>query len=175
MNVVQAREFRTLPVEVEAFREGMRNMLGGVTLVSTGRREQRRGMIVTSACSLTAEPPSLIVSVAKTAESHPVIATTRTFAINILSTSHLYLANRFSGKEGPKGSSRFELGSWTEGVTGSPVLSDALTSFDCKVSNEFDAGTHTIFTGLIMAIQTDGSRSPLGYVQGRYVGVEPVR
>ena len=132
-------------------------------------------MIVTSACSLSSEPPSLIVCIAKTAESHAVIAKTGAFAVNILSTDHLDLARRFSGTTGYKGVVRFEAGKWTSGVTDSPVLEDALASFDCTVSNTFDAHSHSIYSGLILDIKINSAQPPLGYCRGAYVGVEPIQ
>lgn len=175
MSPIQDVKLREDPVGLDLFRSGMRNLLGGVALISTGEGNQRRGMIVTSACSLSAEPPSLIVCIAKTAESHAVIARTGAFAVNILSTNHLDLAGRFSGKNGCKGVARFEVGKWISGVTGSPVLEDALASFDCTVSNAFDAHSHSIYSGLILDIKTNSAQPPLGYCRGTYVGVEPIQ
>lgn len=174
MSSVECNELRNDPVALDCFRAGMRQLLGGVALVSTGRGLRRRGMIVTSACSLSSEPPSLIVCVAKTAESHAVIGETGAFAVNILATDHLDIAGRFSGMNGCKGLARFEVGKWTEGVTGSPVLEDALASFDCEVSNTFDAYSHSIYSGIILDIKINSTRPPLGYCRGTYVGVEPI-
>ena len=48
---------------------------------------------------------------------------------------------------------RFDHGKWITLVTGSPVLQDALVSFDCKIRQMNDVGTHTIFYCEVEAIQ----------------------
>ena len=47
------------------------------------------------------------------------------------------------------GEGRFNSRDGTRLATGSPVLIDALVSFDCRVVKKLAHGTHTIFLGIV--------------------------
>ena len=45
------------------FKNGMRRLASGVSLVTTVLDGQRHGLVATSVCAVSAEPPSLLVRV----------------------------------------------------------------------------------------------------------------
>ncbi|MFP3355383.1 flavin reductase family protein, partial [Pseudoalteromonas sp. SIMBA_153] len=51
--------------------------------------------------------------------------------VNTLGLEHQDLSGLFGGKTAPE--ERFEQGSWSTLSTASPVLEDAIISFDCKI------------------------------------------
>jgi flavin reductase (DIM6/NTAB) family NADH-FMN oxidoreductase RutF len=153
----------------------MRQLLGGVALIATGTGVRRRGLIATSVSSLSTTPPTLIVSIAKSAEAHPVILEMGAFSVNLLADHHKLLSVRFSGQDGTKSLERFAVGNWSHKVTGVPVLADSLASFDCVVSHTFDVLTHTIVAGRVLDVSTDDSKVPLGYFRGDYVANSPTQ
>ena len=57
---------------------------------------------------------------------------------------------------------------WTTLATGAPVLLNALVSFDCRVVNSLDHGTHTIFLGEVEQLQIGRKGKPLLYSDGQY-------
>src|SRR5437016_8558790 len=86
------------------FRIAMRQLTGGVSVITAGRGQDITGMTVTSVASLSADPPSLIVSINRSASSWPLITRDGFFGVNILSADQLDIAERFTGKNGLKGS-----------------------------------------------------------------------
>jgi flavin reductase (DIM6/NTAB) family NADH-FMN oxidoreductase RutF len=159
---------KPLPVDVEQFKLGMRCLAGCVTLITAGRGEHRRGMTATAVCSLSADPPALVVCVNRSASAHSVIRECRSFAVNLLSETQVHLAERFSGRDGCVGAMRFDVGEWVESKTGAPVLQTALASFDCHVMREIDVETHTVLFGRVVETVVHGGAHPLIYSQGTY-------
>ena len=72
----------------------------------------------------------------------------------------------FSGAHSGEG--RFHSRDWTRLATGSPVLIDALVSFDCRVVKKLAHGTHTIFLGLVEQVAFGKKGKPLLYSEGQY-------
>jgi len=158
-----------MTADVATFKKGMRQLAGGVTLITTCCEGVRGGLTATAVCSVSAAPPQLLVCVNKTASAHDPIGKSGIFAVNVLSTKHIALALRFSGQEGVDGDARFDdKTGWRTLATGAPVLADALVNFDCKLINRVDVGTHTIYIGSIVDVAvSDGN--PLIYADGLFV------
>ncbi|MBR1217880.1 flavin reductase [Bradyrhizobium sp. U87765 SZCCT0131] len=150
------------------FRSAMRNVPGAVSIVTTGQRPGRHGLTLTAGCSLSTEPSRVLVCVNKSAGAHDTIEQGAAFCWNILAAEHASLAKSFAGQDGSKGDMRFADGLWRELATGSPVLADAICAFDCRVCDSYDAGSHTIFIGEVVAQATSADREPLVYVQGEF-------
>jgi flavin reductase len=150
------------------FRVAMRNVPGAVSIVTTGRMPHRHGLTLTAGCSLSTEPPSVLVCVNRSAGAHDTIESNGSFCWNILGIEHLGLALTFSGQDGSKGDIRFADGLWCDLKTGAPSLIDALCSFDCRVVNAHSSGSHTIFTGEVVAQTTRKGGEPLVYVDGYF-------
>src|SRR6201996_6600121 len=120
-------------VSQDDFRGAMRQLTGGVSVITVGRGKEISGMTVTSVSSLSVDPPALIVSVNREASSWPVLKRHGFFGINILAADQLEIAERFSGKGGLKGAERFAGAQWTARVSGVPLLVGALAAIDCAV------------------------------------------
>jgi flavin reductase len=85
-------------IDANAFRHAMRNLAAGVSIVTSGKGPDRRGLTVTATCSLSAEPPSILVCVNRNAEAYSTIIDSRSFAVNFLAFDQLDIALRFAGR-----------------------------------------------------------------------------
>jgi len=92
------------------------------------------------------------------------------FCVNVLRHEDRELSSLFSGvhHSEARGEARFRHGSWTHLATDSPVLLNALASFDCRVTNRLEHGTHTIFLGQVEQLQIGRKGKPLLYSDGQY-------
>lgn len=144
---MSAQDMITTPV-TDAFRASMRLVAASVSLV-TARDEAGvwHGMAVTSAGSLSMEPPSMMVAVNRTASIHPVIARTGYFTLNLMDESHAALLERFSRSD--MRDQRFIPEDWTTADPGGPILKGALCAHVCTVAEAHDFGTHTVFFGKV--------------------------
>lgn len=156
-----------MTVDLDQFIAAMRQLAAGVTLVTTADGERKAGLTATAVCSVSAEPPQILVCVNRSADAHPVMAAAGVFAVNVLSAEQMDLANRFAGRDGTQGEARFEAGDWRRLATGAPTLEGCLASFDCRTVATLDAGTHTVLVGEVQAVAL-GSGMPMVYHDGEY-------
>ncbi len=162
------------PVETQAFRAAMARFPGAVTLVTARTANgERRGITATAVCSVTADPPSVLVCLnARTGTCAAVMETGR-FAVNLLAGDGGALALAFAGQGGLSGEAKFAAGLWSGDAHGLPLLQDAVVSLSCRVAETLTAGTHHIFIGRIEAL-TLGEGQALVYEQSRFHGLIPL-
>ena len=153
-------------VQAEEFKEGMRSLIAGVTIITSGEGENRRGLTATSVCSLTVEPPTLIACVSRASSAHSVIHECGFFAVNLLAVGQVELAKLFSTKG--RIEDRFKAGTWETLKTGAPILAGSAASFDCMVQAEHVVSTHTIFIGQVVAIKVHPDIEPLAYSSAQW-------
>ena len=163
------------PAEVEppaTLRSAMRQLAGGVSIITTGSGENRAGFTASSVTSLTLEPPCILVCVNRKVSAWPTIRREGRFCANILGDRHRGLALRFSGAGGIRGIARFDEGRWIEGANGTPVLADALAGVECDLQEALERDSHVIAIGAVRQIRLGGTGTPLVYAQGGYATIE---
>lgn len=154
-------------VAADVFRRGMRRLAGGVSLVAATHGGRRYGLAATAVCPVSIEPPLLLVCINRASSSHEPVRLSGQFCVNVLGEGDADLARCFGASEFRD--RRFESKRWTSIATGAPALAGALASFDCEVSEEVAAHTHTIFIGRIVAVELwAADRTPLVYFDGGY-------
>jgi len=157
-----------------AFKNAMRQLAGGVSVITASCGEERTGMTVTSVISISLDPPELVVSVNREASSWPMIDQTRRFGVNILGAGQLQIGERFSGKGGIKGEQRYEGAPWQQDEHGVWYLPDALAALSCEVETIWVHRTHNLVVGRVRAVYGQlGGDGPLTYWNGRFGTFEP--
>ena len=159
-------------VTAETFRSAMRNLAGGVSVITAGRGREISGMTVTSVSSLAVDPPSLIVSINRTASSWPLIQRLGVFGVNLLTADLVDVAERFAGKGGLKGSERFAGSEWTTRASGVPLLVGALAAIDCEVEEVIERHSHAIVIGRVLDVVASPRSAALAYWHGEYVAID---
>jgi flavin reductase (DIM6/NTAB) family NADH-FMN oxidoreductase RutF len=154
------------PVDGEQFKAGMRALTGAVNIITSTNASHRYGMTATAVCSATADPPTVLACINKLATTHGAVAKSKAFGVNVLRSEDWELSTAFSGAQ--SGEARFKSGNWTRLATGSPVLVDALVSFDCRVVKKVSHGTHTVFLGQVEQLLLGQKGKPLLYSEGQY-------
>jgi len=158
-----------MSIDAAAFKKGMRHLAASVTLITTREGKRRGGLTATAVCSVSAEPPQILVCVNKTASAHDSIGTAGFFCVNILAPDHRKIAERFAGMDGVEGDARFaDMGEWSTLTTGAPVLKEAVVSFDCRVVLVTEVGTHSVFFCEVDAIEHGSGREGLIYFDRDY-------
>jgi len=87
-----------------------------------------------------------------------------TFAVNILGEDHEELSNLFA----KKGADRFSQTPWRVGVSGAPVLEDAIAYLDCRFEAEYPGGDHKIIVGRVLDLDMREGSRPLLFFKGGY-------
>lgn len=161
-------------ISEDQFKQGMRQLASAVNVITVDHDGQRDGLTATAACSVSAEPPQLLICVNRDALAHDLIEGAGAFCLNILSKDQEDVAMRFAGMDGADRADRYGLGSWTTLETGAPVLEGTLVSFDCTITQQVAAGTHSIFIGEIVAATKTGGGRPLMYGEGQFTTLASV-
>jgi flavin reductase (DIM6/NTAB) family NADH-FMN oxidoreductase RutF len=152
----------------KAFRDAMRAFVGNVSVLTVGDGDQASGLVVTSAISLSAEPPLLLACVNLSSSSLPLLKSYGRFGWSSLGAAHQAVAERFSGFGGVQGAARYDGADWDTAVTGARLLHGAPIAFDCAVEEMIDRATHTILIGRVRAIRTTAGAGALVYWDGKY-------
>jgi flavin reductase (DIM6/NTAB) family NADH-FMN oxidoreductase RutF len=156
-------------VSIDCFRQAMRELAGGVAIVTVGQGPDRTGFTATSVGSLSVEPPRLLVCLSETALSWKELQKWPYFGVNILRADHRVLADQFAGRGGLEGEDRYRGAKWTTLSTDGPaILDDALAGAECVIEEILLRHGHAIIIGQVRTILLHGDGQPLVYWQGAY-------
>lgn len=158
-----------MTVGQDEFKNALRCWASGVTVVTTSSsRFGTQGMTATAFCSVSVEPPQVLVCINESAGALDGIRESHAFAVNILTQEQKGISNGFAGTSSYE--ERFASVAWEEGATGSPLLTESLASLECKVVEQLRAGTHWIIVGQVERVVVRSGK-PLVYHKAGYSGV----
>jgi flavin reductase (DIM6/NTAB) family NADH-FMN oxidoreductase RutF len=131
-------------------------------LVTAAAGAQRGGLIATSVnqASIVPELPRVLVSVAHQHFTWQLIEQNGAFALHLLGDEHLPWVWRFGLRSGRQ-EDKLDGISTRDGMTGSPILSDALAWLEARVEGRLDTGDRTLFLGEIVDGQRRTQARPL--------------
>lgn len=157
----------TKPTETvyqSAFAEAMSRLAGGVAVVTCSRDGRPWGTTVTAVASVSADPPTVLVSLGSTASSADAIAATGRFGISILEQSQRMVARYCSTPGAPKFLEPFT----SEPQSESPMVDGALAHLDCELVEQLEIADHTVFFGRVRDARSARSDTPLLYFHRDY-------
>ena len=146
------------------FRDALASFPSGVTIVTTADDDDVWwGFTATSFCSVSADPPLVLVCLGRSASCHATFMRVSRFVINVVPTDHTELAQLFA----TSGVEKFVQGHFTANVDGLPVLDQALVVLECETYARYEGGDHTIIVGRVTE-STVGDEKPAIYYQRNY-------
>ena len=153
------------PLMTDAERRRLRDLMArfatGVTVVAARHGPLLAGMTANAIASISVDPPLMMASIARKAETHGAVIGSHAFAISVLAADQQPVAECFAQPTTAAKLTRFCDAPWHEAETGSPILEGALAYFDCRLVDRFDGGDHTIFLGDIVAAGFRDDAEPL--------------
>jgi flavin reductase len=152
----------------ESYREAMARLGAAVNVITTDGPAGKRGFTASAVCSVTDDPPTLLVCCHRFNDSHAALVGNRVMCINTLGATQQHISNVFAGLTGQEGESRFDAASWYTLETGAPALHGAVVSFDTRVAQLTEIGTHTVLFGEVLAIRHGFERDALIYFARAY-------
>jgi 3-hydroxy-9,10-secoandrosta-1,3,5(10)-triene-9,17-dione monooxygenase reductase component len=153
-------------IEPSEFRRVMGHFPTGVTIVTARTPgEEPCGLTVNAFCSVSLEPPLVLVCIEKTADSHHCIGRMGFFGVSILDAKHGESLSRRFAETGM--GDKFRGIAYRVGAANVPLLEQAVAWMECRVREAVDAGDHTIFIGEVLAGGARDAR-PLVYFRGGY-------
>ena len=156
-----------MAVDPLEFRSIIGHFTTGVTVITTADGDQLQGMTANAVSSLSLDPVMVLICVDKTTHTHGVIERGGVFTVNILGEHQETLSRLFAKRGEPeKGSLRGQ--PFRIGETGSPILDDCLAFIECRVSEAFEGGDHSIFLGEVVHQGVVDEMRPLVFFRGGY-------
>ncbi len=146
----------------ELFQEAMASLASGVSVITARRADgEPCGLAATSVSSYSANPPSLLVSVAHDSRCHDALAGTEHFGVHILHAGQEPVARAFASR----GEDKFAGLDWRwDGDV--PELSGTLAYLRCRRAENFVRYDHTILIGDLETGRLE-SGEPLVYSRRR--------
>jgi flavin reductase (DIM6/NTAB) family NADH-FMN oxidoreductase RutF len=155
-----------MSIDAAAFRSLLGRFATGVTVITaTDSSGRNHGMTVSAFCSLSLEPPLVLMCIDRTATMFDLLTTGSGFTVNILASHQEELARRFATAD----SEKFDGVGYTA-VDGNAVLDDVVAHAVCTRTQSIEAGDHTIVIGEVRSSSVSEGE-PLLYFRGGYASL----
>jgi flavin reductase len=118
-------------------------------------------------CSVTADPPTLLVCIKSTSVIVDAIREHRVFGVNLLRADQRRVADSFAGRSTSGVPYDFDSARWDTLSTGVPMLVGAVGRFDCRLTTVLDVGSHSVMFGEVQQADS-ASGTPLLYARRSY-------
>jgi flavin reductase len=156
-------------VASQDYRDAMACLGAAVNVVTTYGPEGRAGFTASAICSVTDDPPTLLVCLNRASSAYDSVTKNGVVCVNVLSARHERLARLFGGKVPVD--ERFAAARWSVLETGAPVLTDSAASFDCRIVEVANVGTHDVLFCRVMRLQKSDYADNLIYFGREYRAV----
>ena len=141
------------------------HFLTGVAVVTACVEDRPVGMTVNSFTSLSLEPPLVLFCALASSVTGRQISRSGAFAVNILGMNQQGIAERFTTRV----DDRFAGVRTRPGATGSPIIVEALSFVDCRVTDGIRRGDHSIVVGEVVDAGVLQEQEPLAFFRGSYI------
>ncbi|HLI06787.1 MAG TPA: flavin reductase family protein [Ktedonobacteraceae bacterium] len=152
------------------FRTTMARFATGVTVVTTRLDHACFGLTVNAFCSVSLNPPLILVSLDLTSQTYAAICRSGVFAVNVLTQEQEQLALRFARKD-LQSKTFGDIPLHTGGTTGVPLFAEALARIECRVAHEYPGGDHALVLGEVVSVDYCDDRlanEPLLYYRSTF-------
>jgi flavin reductase (DIM6/NTAB) family NADH-FMN oxidoreductase RutF len=145
----------------------MGHFASGVTIMTTTAAGRMHGMTVSAFASQSLDPLLILVSVERSTEMHKLVMVSGAFAINILG-DHAEGTARFFADNARLQGPEFVEGAYHVGVSGAPLLDEAVAYLEATVESTLEAGDHSVIVGRVTALDVRSEAQPLLYYRSGY-------
>ncbi len=146
----------------DAYRDGMARLAAAVNVITTDGPAGRGGFTASAVCSVTDDPPTLLVCLNLSSRQNDYLRGNGVLCVNTLAVGHTALAGLFSTRDLTM-DERFGAAEWSVLETGAPVLQGAVASFDCRIVERLERGTHAVIFCEVQAVQVSEGPDALVY------------
>ena len=148
-------------VASQDYRDAMSCLGAAVNVVTTDGRVGRAGFTASAVCSVTDNPPTLLVCMNRGSSAYASVRENGVVCVNVLSARHERLSQLFGS--GIPVDQRFAGAVWSTLETGAPVLADCAVAFDCRITDIASVGTHDVLFCRVVALQRSDAADNLIY------------
>jgi flavin reductase (DIM6/NTAB) family NADH-FMN oxidoreductase RutF len=123
----------------------------GLYVVGSRAGDERNAMTLNWATQVAFEPKLVGIGVERTAYTHDLLTRGRVFSLNTVDREDRAIVRKFTKPvEVDLAASTLNGFPFRDGVTGAPVLTQAVAWIDCEVRDHLETGNHTFFVGEVV-------------------------
>ncbi|WKD60077.1 NADH-dependent flavin reductase [Corynebacterium ciconiae DSM 44920] len=156
----------TTSVSIAALKDAVGSFPSGVTVLSTHDEGADYAMTISAFCSLSLDPPMVLVCVDNNSRTLQHVAPGSRVGISVLATEHSHVALHFARY----GADRFEEVEHRR-IDGIPFVEGAASYLSGTVEAWLDGGDHRILTIRVEDCDSDLDTTPLHYERGVLEGL----
>jgi flavin reductase (DIM6/NTAB) family NADH-FMN oxidoreductase RutF len=162
--------------QAKALRQAFGHFATGVTVVTTMDNDQPDGqdkplaMTANSFSSVSLDPPLILWSIDKNAQSFAAFERNEHFAVHILHAGQEALSTICATRNADK----FANVDWQPGIGGAPIFDEYSARFQCRVEHRYEGGDHQIIVGRVLDYSCQNEQhqgQPLLFFKGKYCAV----
>jgi flavin reductase (DIM6/NTAB) family NADH-FMN oxidoreductase RutF len=155
-------------VSQEDFRRALGCFATGVTVITVDHEGAVHGMTANAFCSVSLDPPLVLVCVDRRARTHTHLHAKKRFGVNVLSQNQETISEYYARPAQDHQHAEREAGArFDRTAHGTPVLHGALAYLECHLHSAQDAGDHTIFIAEVEEVLVREG-DPLLYYRSQY-------
>lgn len=154
-------------IRPEEFWRALAGRACGVAVVTSAQDGVPSGFLALSVTHLTADPPTITVSIGATTSALATIKQSGVLAVNYLRAADTALYEIFSGKMGVRGAERFAADAWVTMATGAPILNSCLSALDCVVDEMIERHEVVLVIARIVQYRDSGDAAPMIHFRGK--------
>ena len=158
-------------VSAEEYREVLSRVASSVSVVTTDGPHGIAGFTCSAVCSVTDEPPTIMVCVNRKSAANAMIKANGVLCVNSLGAEQVELSQIFAGVGRVPMQERFNGPHWRALITGSPCCTQARVVLDCRISEVHEIGTHSVILAEVLSTAQATDDQPLIYHSRNYATI----
>ena len=159
-------QIEALQIDRFAYRKALGHFTTGVTVITTATRGTVHGMTANAFCSVSLDPPLVLISIDKKAYMHEVLAQSGFYGVSVLAQNQEAYSRHFAGQPQENLPVLF---TWRKNC---PLLEGALAQLVCSITDTHSAGDHTLYIGQVEYLSYSDEQPPLLFYSGKYKALE---
>lgn len=146
-------------------RDALGRFATGVCVITTVAEDgQALGLTANSFASVSLDPPLVLWSLQNNSDVYNIYASAKYFSINVLEKEHRELSNQYA----KKGDHKMSAEHFRSGKHSTPVIHNALVTFECELEGTHEGGDHLIIIGRVRDMHARPDGDPLVFYSGGY-------
>src|SRR5262245_33990941 len=158
----------TTPATAAEFRDAMSRIASSVSIISTDGPHGIAGITCSAVCSVTDEPPTIMVCVNRKSAANATIKANGVLCVSSLGADQVELSQIFAGIGRVPMNERFAGPNWAVLATGAPYCTASRVALDCRVADIREIGTHSVILAEVVSAAHAGDGEPLIYHSRNY-------
>jgi flavin reductase (DIM6/NTAB) family NADH-FMN oxidoreductase RutF len=161
-------------VSAQQFREALSRVASSVSVVSTGGPHGIAGFTCSAVCSVTDDPPTIMVCVHRKSAANAIIKANGVLCVSSLAAQQVELSQIFAGVGRVPMNERFSGPHWGVLATGAPYCTQSRLALDCRVADIREVGTHSVIFAEVISTVHASDGEPLIYHSRNYATLRHV-